>query len=43
VTGRIQRQSGVCHVVAERVEDVSDALLDDLVRLHEPARFADGP
>jgi single-strand DNA-binding protein len=42
VTGRIQRQSGVCHVVAERVEDASD-LLDDLVRLHEPARFADGP
>jgi single-strand DNA-binding protein len=28
VTGRIQRQSGVCHVVAERVEDASD-LLDE--------------
>jgi single-strand DNA-binding protein len=42
VTGRIQRQSGVCHVVAERVEDVSE-MLDDLVRLHEEARFADGP
>jgi len=42
VTGRIQRQSGVCHVVAERVEDAS-GLLDELVRLHEPARAADGP
>jgi single-strand DNA-binding protein len=42
VTGRLQRQSGVTHVVAERVEDVS-GLLDELVHLHEPARAADGP
>ena len=42
VTGRLQRQSGVTHVVAERIEDVSD-LLDALVDLHEPARAADGP
>jgi DNA polymerase III alpha subunit len=42
VTGRLQRQSGVTHVVAERIEDVS-ALLDELVHLHEPARAADGP
>ena len=42
VTGRLQRQSGVTHVVAERIEDVSD-LLDELVHLHDPARAADGP
>jgi single-strand DNA-binding protein len=42
VTGRVQRQSGVTHVVAEEVEDIS-ALLDDLVRLHEPTRAADQP
>lgn len=42
VTGRLQRQSGVTHVVAERIEDVS-GLLDELVHLHEPARAADGP
>ncbi|MFW5654548.1 MAG: OB-fold nucleic acid binding domain-containing protein [Roseicyclus sp.] len=42
VTGRLQRQSGVTHVVAERIEDVS-GLLDELVDLHEPARAADGP
>ena len=42
VTGRLQRQSGVTHVVAERIDDVS-ALLDELVHLHEPARAADGP
>ena len=39
---RLQRQSGVTHVVAERIEDVSQ-ILDDLVHLHEPARAADGP
>jgi DNA polymerase III alpha subunit len=42
VTGRLQRQSGVTHVVAERIADVS-GLLDELVHLHEPARAADGP
>jgi DNA polymerase III alpha subunit len=42
VTGRVQRQVGVTHVVAEAVEDISD-MLDDLVRLHEPARAADQP
>ncbi len=42
VTGRVQRHSGVTHVVAEEVEDLS-ALLDDLVRLHEPTRAADQP
>lgn len=42
VTGRVQRQSGVTHVVAEEVEDLS-VLLDDLVRLHEPTRAADQP
>ena len=42
VTGRVQRQSGVTHVVAETIEDLSP-LLDDLVRLHEPTRAADQP
>ena len=42
VTGRLQRQSGVTHVVAEHVEDIS-ALLDRLVALHEPTRAADQP
>lgn len=42
VTGRVQRQSGVTHVVAEQVEDISD-MLDELVRLHEPTRAADQP
>ena len=42
VTGMLQRQSGVTHVVADEVEDIS-ALLDELVRLHEPARAADQP
>jgi DNA polymerase III alpha subunit len=31
VTGRIQREAGVVHVVAERIEDLS-AMLDDLLR-----------
>ena len=38
VTGRLQRQSGVVHVVAEQIEDVSD-LLD---RLLAPGFAADG-
>lgn len=42
VTGRLQRQSGVTHVVAEQVEDTS-ALLDQLIHLHEPTRAADQP
>jgi len=42
VTGRIQRQSGVTHVIAEQVEDIS-GLLDALVDLHEPTRAADQP
>lgn len=38
VTGRIQRQSGVCHIVAEMVEDISP-MLDELLRPNpaEPA------
>jgi DNA polymerase III alpha subunit len=31
VTGRIQREAGVVHVVAEKIEDLS-AMLDDLLR-----------
>lgn len=42
VTGRIQRESGVTHLVAEHVEDIS-AMLDDLVALHEPTRAGDQP
>jgi DNA polymerase III alpha subunit len=42
VTGRVQRQSGVTHVVAEQIEDASD-MLDELVRLQEPTRAADQP
>ncbi len=38
VTGRIQRQLGVCHIVAEMVEDISP-MLDELLRPNpaEPA------
>jgi hypothetical protein len=32
VTGRVQRDSGVTHVVAERIEDIS-AMLDSLPAL----------
>ena len=42
VTGRLQRQSGVTHIVAEHVEDISP-LLDELVHLHEHARAGDQP
>ena len=31
VTGRVQRESGVTHVIAEQIEDIS-WMLDDLVR-----------
>ncbi|MEL7114422.1 MAG: OB-fold nucleic acid binding domain-containing protein [Pseudomonadota bacterium] len=41
VTGRIQREGAVCHVVAERIEDLSH-MLDSLLQ-HEPARAADQP
>jgi single-strand DNA-binding protein len=30
VTGRIQRESGVCHVISEHVEDISP-MLDSLL------------
>ena len=45
VTGRVQRESGVVHVVAEVIEDLS-ALLDQLLRpdFHpEGSRAADQP
>lgn len=42
VTGRIQRESGVTHVLAEHVEDISP-MLDALVALHEPTRAGDQP
>ncbi len=42
VTGRVQRQSGVTHVLAEQVEDIS-AMLDALVHLHQHARAGDQP
>ena len=31
ITGRVQRESGVTHVIAEVVEDISD-MLDELIR-----------
>ena len=45
VTGRVQRQAGVVHVVAERVEDISD-MLDLLLRpgfTPDGTRAADQP
>ena len=41
VTGRIQREGGVLHVVAEEIEDLSH-MLDSLLH-HEPARAGDQP
>jgi DNA polymerase III alpha subunit len=41
VTGRLQREGGVCHIIAEEIEDLSH-LLDGLLQ-HEPARAADQP
>ncbi len=41
VTGRIQREAAVTHIIAEGVEDLSP-LLDSLLR-HEPCRAADQP
>jgi DNA polymerase III alpha subunit len=45
VTGRLQREAGVVHVVAERIEDISD-LLDRLLRpdfRHDGVRAGDQP
>ncbi len=42
VTGRVQRESGVTHVIAEQVEDISP-MLDDLVHLHQGAKAGDQP
>ncbi len=32
VTGRVQRESGVTHIIAEQIEDIS-AMLDELIRV----------
>lgn len=45
VTGRLQRESGVVHVVAEHIEDISH-LLDELLRpdfRHEGCKAGDQP
>jgi DNA polymerase III alpha subunit len=45
VTGRLQRDAGVVHVVAEEIEDLS-FLLDDLLRegfRHDPCKAGDQP
>jgi len=34
VTGRIQREAGVCHLIAEQIEDLSP-LLDSLLQVEE--------
>ena len=34
VTGRVQRESGVTHIIAEKIEDISP-MLDELVRRDE--------
>ena len=41
ITGRIQRESAVCHVIAEHVEDIS-FMLDDLL-LPEASRATEQP
>ena len=43
VTGRLQRQSGVTHVIAEQVEDISGLLDTLLINAHQEPRYADGP
>lgn len=43
VTGRLQRQSGVTHVIAEQVEDISPMLDGLLLEAHREPRYADGP
>ena len=49
VTGRLQREAGVTHIVAEKIEDIS-WMLDDLLReapvaetVHTPAKAGDQP
>lgn len=42
VTGRLQREGGVMHVIAEEVEDIS-WMLDDLLRHHEGCQAGDQP
>ncbi len=42
VTGRIQREGGVVHIVAEEIEDIS-WMLDDLLRHHDGCRAGDQP
>ncbi|MEL6644436.1 MAG: OB-fold nucleic acid binding domain-containing protein [Pseudomonadota bacterium] len=42
VTGRVQREGAVTHIVAEVVEDIS-WMLDDLLRHHEGCRAGDQP
>ncbi len=49
VTGRLQRESGVLHVLAEEIEDIS-WMLDDLLRevpvaqaVHQPCKAGDQP
>ncbi|MCX7644726.1 MAG: OB-fold nucleic acid binding domain-containing protein [Rhodobacteraceae bacterium] len=45
VTGRLQREAGVVHVVAEQIEDLS-AMLDELLRpdfRHDLAKAGDQP
>lgn len=45
VTGRVQREAGVTHVVAEVIEDIS-AMLDELLRpdfRHETCKAGDQP
>lgn len=42
VTGRLQREAGVTHIVAEEIEDIS-WMLDDLLRHHEICRAGDQP
>lgn len=41
VTGRLQREAGVVHVIAEEVEDIS-AMLDSLLDVTDPGEVAPG-
>ncbi len=41
VTGRLQRESGVAHVIAEKIEDLSH-LLDELLRNPDQSEAATG-
>ncbi|MGK7663975.1 MULTISPECIES: OB-fold nucleic acid binding domain-containing protein [unclassified Marinovum] len=42
VTGRVQREAGVIHVIAEEVEDIS-AMLDSLLDVTDPGEGAAPP